>query len=228
MCGRYTLTAPVDELAAGFGVTGELPEVAPSYNIAPTGEVAAVGGDSGGERRLRRLRWGLIPSWADDPSIGARMINARSETVAEKPAFRSAFRRRRCLILADGFYEWQRPAEGEKGPKQPYYIKMADGSPYAFAGIWESWQDGDGEKVRSCAILTTEANDLVAGIHHRMPVVLTPGDYDRWLAPGDGGADLQSLLRPYPPEEMSAYPVSTYVNKPQNDDPSCLEPVEAG
>lgn len=228
MCGRYTLTAPMEDLAASFGVTGELPEIAPSYNIAPTGEIAVVGEDSGGERRLRLLRWGLIPSWADDPSIGARMINARAETVAEKPAFRSAFRRRRCLILADGFYEWKRPAEGGKGPKQPYYVKLADGSPYAFAGLWESWQAGEGEKVRSCAIITTDANDLVSGIHHRMPVILAPEDYGRWLAGPEDGDDLQALLRPYPSEEMAAYPVGTYVNKPQNDDASCLEPVAAG
>ena len=170
MCGRYTLTVPVEILAEEFGVTGPLPEVPPSYNIAPTQEVAAVLTDDG-ERRLEMLRWGLIPSWADDPGIGSRMINARSETVPEKPSFRRAFRERRCLILADGFYEWKRTNDG----KQPYYIRMEDGRPFAFAGLWESWRGGR-EEIRSCTILTTEASDRVSNIHHRMPVILAPED----------------------------------------------------
>ncbi len=220
MCGRYTLTVPVEILAEEFGVTGPLPEVPPSYNIAPTQEVAAVLADDG-ERRLEMLRWGLIPSWADDPGIGSRMINARSETVPEKPSFRRAFRERRCLILTDGFYEWKRTDDG----KQPYYIRMEDGWPFAFAGLWESWRGGR-EEIRSCTILTTEANDLVSEIHHRMPVILAPEDHGLWLDPDVREADpLLPLLAPYPDDVMEAYPVSRFVNRPTNDDPRCVEPL---
>ncbi len=220
MCGRYTLTVPVEILAEEFGVTGPLPEVPPSYNIAPTQEVAAVLADDG-ERRLEMLRWGLIPSWADDPGIGSRMINARSETVPEKPSFRRAFRERRCLILADGFYEWKRTNDG----KQPYYIRMEDERPFAFAGLWESWRGGR-EEIRSCTILTTEANDRVSNIHHRMPVILAPEDHGLWLDPDVREADpLLPLLAPYPDDVMEAYPVSRFVNRPTNDDPRCVEPL---
>ncbi len=220
MCGRYTLTVPVEILAEEFGVTGPLPEVPPSYNIAPTQEVAAVLADDG-ERRLEMLRWGLIPSWADDPGIGSRMINARSETVPEKPSFRRAFRERRCLILADGFYEWKRTNDG----KQPYYIRMEGGRPFAFAGLWESWRGGR-EEIRSCTILTTEANDRVSNIHHRMPMILAPEDHGLWLDPDVREADpLLPLLTPYPDDVMEAYPVSRFVNRPVNDDPRCVEPL---
>jgi putative SOS response-associated peptidase YedK len=220
MCGRYTLTVPVEILAEEFGVTGPLPEVPPSYNIAPTQEVAAVLADDG-ERRLEMLRWGLIPSWADDPGIGSRMINARSETVPEKPSFRRAFRERRCLILADGFYEWKRTNDG----KQPYYIRMEGGRPFAFAGLWESWRGGR-EEIRSCTILTTEANDRVSNIHHRMPVILAPEDHGLWLDPDVREADpLLPLLTPYPDDVMEAYPVSRFVNRPANDGPRCVEPL---
>jgi putative SOS response-associated peptidase YedK len=220
MCGRYTLTVPVEILAEEFGVTGPLPEVPPSYNIAPTQEVAAVLTDDG-ERRLEMLRWGLIPSWADDPGIGSRMINARSETVPEKPSFRRAFRERRCLILADGFYEWKRTNDG----KQPYYIRMEGGRPFAFAGLWESWRGGRDE-IRSCTILTTEANDRVSNIHHRMPVILASEDHELWLDPDVREADpLLPLLAPYPDDVMEAYPVSRFVNRPTNDDPRCVEPL---
>jgi putative SOS response-associated peptidase YedK len=172
MCGRYTLRTPVETLAKEFGIIGPLPEVQARYNVAPTQEVVAVLSEDA-LRHLEMLRWGLIPSWADDPAIGSRMINARSETAAEKPFFRRAFKKSRCLILADGFYEWQKTANG----KQPYYIRMEDGSPFAFAGLWESWGK-HGEEIRSCAILTTDANDLVGEIHHRMPVILPPDNYD--------------------------------------------------
>ncbi len=220
MCGRYTLTVPVEILAEEFGVTGPLPEVPPSYNIAPTQEVAAVLADDG-ERRLEMLRWGLIPSWADDPGIGSRMINARSETVPEKPSFRRAFRERRCLIIADGFYEWKRTNDG----KQPYYIRMEGGRPFAFAGLWESWRGGR-EEIRSCTILTTEANDRVSNIHHRMPVILAPEDHGLWLDPDVREADpLLPLLAPYPDDVMDAYPVSRFVNRPANDEPRCVEPL---
>ena len=168
----------------------------PNYNVAPTQEVpAVVAGNGGGERRLEMLRWGLIPSWADDPGIGARMINARSETVAEKPSFRPAFKERRCLIPADGFYEWQKT----NGGKQPHYIRMKNGRPFAFAGLWESWK-GDGNEIRSCTILTTNPNDIAGEIHNRMPVILPPEGYEVWLDPDVRETDqLLSLLAPYPP-----------------------------
>ncbi len=220
MCGRYTLTTPVKTLAEEFGITGPLPEVSARYNIAPTQEVAAVLAEDD-ERHLEMLRRGLIPSWADDPAIGSHMINARSETAAEKPSFRGAFKKRRCLIVADGFYEWQKV----NGGKQPYYIHMEDGSPFAFAGLWESWSKY-GEEIRSCTILTTDANDLVGGIHHRMPVILPHENYDVWLDPDMREAEpLLDLLRPYREDVMEAYPVSRRVNKPSNDEPSCIEPA---
>ena len=220
MCGRYTLRTPVETLAEEFGITGPLPEIPTSYNIAPTQEVAAVL-EEDEQRKLEMLRWGLIPSWADDPAIGNRMINARSETAAEKPSFRRAFKERRCLILADGFYEWQKT----NGGKQPYYIRMEDGSPFAFAGLWESW-DKHGEEIRSCTILTTDANALVRKIHHRMPVILPPEEHGLWLDPDMRESEsLLDLLWPYPDDVMEAYPVSRRVNKPSNDGPGCVEPA---
>jgi putative SOS response-associated peptidase YedK len=219
MCGRYTLTTPVERLAQEFGFDASSVELPPNYNVAPTQQVAAVL-EEGGERHLELLRWGLIPSWADDPSIGSRMINARSETAPEKPSFRRAFRERRCLFPADGFYEWWRT----NGAKQPYYIRMKEGRPFAFAGLWESWKD-DGPEIRSCTILTTGPNDLLAEIHDRMPVILPAGSYDAWLDPEAGRDELYGLLAPYPEDEMEAYPVSRFVNSPQNNDPRCIEPA---
>ncbi len=220
MCGRYTLTTPVETLAEEFDVAGPLPGVPPSYNVAPTQEVAVVLVE-GGKRQLEMLRWGLIPSWADDPQIGSRMINARSETVSEKPSFRGAFRKRRCLIPADGFYEWQRTDSG----KQPYHFRTKNGSPFAFAGLWESWS-GDWEEIRSCTILTAEANEVVGEVHHRMPVIVAPENYEVWLDPDVREADwLTPLLTPYPAEALEAYPVSRFVNSPSNDDERCVESV---
>jgi putative SOS response-associated peptidase YedK len=220
MCGRYTLKTPVEELTEEFGFGASSVELPPNYNVAPTQQVAAVL-EEGGERRLEMLRWGLIPSWADDPGIGARMINARSETAPEKPSFRRAFRERRCLIPADGFYEWRRT----NGAKQPYYIRMREERPFAFAGLWESWKDGSGPEIRSCTILTTKPNALTAEIHDRMPVILPPGSYDAWLDPEAERDELYGLLAPYPEDEMEAYPVSRFVNSPQNNDPRCIEPT---
>jgi putative SOS response-associated peptidase YedK len=220
MCGRYTLKTPVEELAEEFGFEASSVELPPNYNVAPTQEVAAIL-EEDGKRRLELLRWGLIPSWADDPSIGSRMINARSETAPEKPSFRRAFRERRCLIPADGFYEWQRT----NGAKQPYYIRMKEGRPFAFAGLWESWKDDGGPEIRSCTILTTKPNALAAEIHDRMPVILPAGSYDAWLDPETGRDELYGLLAPYPEDEMEAYPVSRFVNSPQNNDPRCIEPA---
>jgi putative SOS response-associated peptidase YedK len=220
MCGRYTLASPTERLAEEFGFDGTSVELAPNYNVAPTQGVAAVL-EEGGQRRLEVLRWGLIPPWADDPGIGSRMINARSETAPGKPSFRRAFRERRCLIPADGFYEWQRT----NGAKQPYYIHMEDGRPFAFAGLWESWSKGGEGEVRTCTILTTGANALVGEVHDRMPVILAHDAYDVWLDPDSERDELTGLLAPYPEDEMEAYPVSRFVNSPSNNDPRCIEPA---
>jgi putative SOS response-associated peptidase YedK len=175
-----------------------------------------------GDREFVLLRWGLVPFWAKDPKIGSRMINARSETVATKPAFRAAFRRRRCLVLADGFYEWQKV----QGGKQPHYVRLKDGSPFAFAGLWERWQGESQGMVESCTLLTTEPNDLIRPLHNRMPVILQPQAYSLWLdTETDDAQALQALLRPFPSEGMLAYPVSRWVNSPANDDQRCIEPV---
>ncbi len=218
MCGRYTLRTAVDSLLEAFDLDEYPSSITPSYNIAPTQEVAAVV-EENQKRTLEMLQWGLIPSWAKDPDIGNKMINARAETVSEKPSFRSAFKKRRCLIIADGFYEWQKTDNG----KQPYHIKMQDNSPFAFAGLWEVW-DKYGEEIRSCTIITTNANDLMDEIHHRMPVILQPENYRRWIDPDfDEKEPLTSLLKPYPADAMEAYPVSRRVNKPSNNDPSILQ-----
>lgn len=218
MCGRYTLKIPVEELAQRFGITGRLPEVAPSYNIAPTQEVLAVGGGVE-ERWLELLRWGLVPSWAKEPKPGP--INARAETVAEKPTFRGPFRKRRALIPADGYYEWKKT----NGRKQPYYFTVRGGEPFAFAGIWETWQGSEGVELRTCAIITTAPNELAAEIHDRMPVILEPESYDPWLDPESETEELLSRLAPYPAERMQAHPVSTHVNRPVNDDERCVVPA---
>ena len=223
MCGRYSITTPVEGLRQLF-LFEEMPNLAPRYNVAPTQEVPVVRRESVGEggRHLRMLRWGLIPSWAKDRKIAYKTINARAETVAEKPSFRSAFRKRRCLILADGFYEWRK--EGES--KQPYRIVLADRGPFAMAGLWESWRDPEDKSlVESCTIIVTEANAYLSRLHHRMPVILAPDDHEAWLDPGAGASDLQSLLRPFEAAPMAAYPVSRHVNKPANDDAECIEAV---
>lgn len=221
MCGRFTLTVDGEQLAEQLNLP-VVPEIAPRYNIAPTQPVAAVRASmASGQPELTYFHWGLIPSWSKDPKGGARMINARAETVAEKPAFRAALKYRRCLVPADGFYEWQKT----NGKKQPIYIKMADGRPFAFAGLWEHWQSPDGSEIESCTLLTTGPNELISAIHDRMPVILHPDDYDLWLDPKMQTADrLQPLLRAYPAAEMTLYPVSTLVNTPQIDDPRCVEP----
>jgi putative SOS response-associated peptidase YedK len=220
MCGRYRLSARhLDGMERWLRTA--FPEFAPRYNIAPSQEVPVVRtGEQGYE--LAMLRWGLVPYWAKDPRTGYRMINARAETLAAKPAFRSAFSRRRCLIPADGFYEWKQT----DGGKQPYDIRMKDGGPFAFAGLWERWRSAAGESVESCSIIVTEANELVRPIHDRMPVILAPESYALWLDPEVTKAEpLQTLLRPYAAERMTASPVSVRVNSPKIDEAALLEPL---
>jgi putative SOS response-associated peptidase YedK len=220
MCGRYTQRTDPKRLAKVFGVA-EAPEVEPRYNIAPTQDVLAVNQTADG-REMTFYKWGLVPSWAKDTSIGARLINARSETVTEKPAFRQAFKKRRCIIPADGFYEWQRTA----GRKQPFFFRMKDESPFGFAGLWEHWEGNGNQAINSCAILTTEANEVLRPVHDRMPVILHPDDYELWLEGGEREQSLlRELLRPYPPEEMAGCPVSTLVNSPSNKGAELIEQV---
>ncbi|MCI0395737.1 MAG: SOS response-associated peptidase [Chloroflexi bacterium] len=228
MCGRFTLTATGEEVAEAFqlpetGASKEALALAPRYNIAPTQPVAAVRvSEASGNRELAYFHWGLIPSWSQDPAIGSRMINARAETAAEKPSFRAALRYRRCLVPADGFYEWQK----QNGGKQPVYIHLQDGRPFGIAGLWEYWQGPDGSEIESCTLLTVEPNELLSAVHNRMPLILAPEDYELWLDPKmQKPADLQHLLRPYPAAEMTFYRVSTLVNNPRNEDPACIVPL---
>ncbi len=218
MCGRFTLTTPVEMVAEVFDAEAG-PRLSPRYNIAPTQDVAAVRTD-GGRRQLVLLRWGLVPFWAKDPAIGSRMINARAETVGEKPAFRAALRKRRCLMPADGFYEWRRAGS----VKQPMLIRRADRAPFAMAALWERWEKGDGPALESCTIITTEPNEMMRPIHDRMPVILSAASYAEWLDPGvEDHERLVRLLVPCPAGELRADPVSTHVNNPRNDDPRCWE-----
>lgn len=222
MCGRYTLHHSTDQIVMRFDVQHVLEPVLEGYNIAPTQNVACVVKDREG-RALEALRWGLVPMWAKEDT-GGRMINARAETLAERPAFRSLLMRKRCLIPADGFYEWRK----EQDVKQPFYIRRMDGDLFAFAGLWDEWRSSEGERLRTCTIITTMSNDVAREVHDRMPAMLLRQDEDRWLE-GDGASasDLVSLLAPYPAEEMEAYPVSRRVNTPSNNDPSCIAPLAA-
>ncbi len=218
MCGRYTLAADPQAIADQFEVEPPA-RFAPRYNIAPTQPVLIV--QHADDRRVAHLvRWGLIPSWAKDAKIGNRLINARAETVAEKPAFRAALRRRRCLVPASGYYEW---AAGPHG-KQPWYVHAADGNCLALAGIWEHWEH-DGAVIESCAIITCAANARLAAVHDRMPVVIAPSDYARWLAPEHAGPAPLELLRPAADDAFALYQVSTRVNSPRHDAPDCIEPL---
>ena len=223
MCGRYTLQAAPALVADHFHFE-ELAEAKPRYNIAPSQLVACVRLMPGSARREgAMLRWGLIPSWAKDPAIGMKLINARAETVAEKPSFRNLFRHRRCLVPADGFFEWKK----EGRDKQPYHIRLKDARLFAFAGLWDRWVRVDGQVIESCALLTTAPNALMASLHDRMPVILGPTAYDEWLDPHQQDvARLARLLQAYPVEEMVANPVSRLVNNPRFDDPRCVETLE--
>lgn len=216
MCGRFAFYSPTEATAALFGAEAAA-DLAPRYNVAPTQEIAAIRNDRDG-RELVPLRWGLVPFWAKDPSIGNRMINARAETIAEKPSFRAAYRKRRCVILADGFYEWRRETDG----KTPYYISLANADPLAFAGLWESWTDkSTGESLQTATIVTTAANTFMAPLHHRMPVVLVPETATGWL---DSPDDVLSAYQETAPE-LRAWPVSRRVNSPANDDAELIDAV---
>jgi len=222
MCGRFTLFEADTLLSRDFGVSA-FPLLAPRYNIAPSQPVAAVrAAPAGAGRELAFLRWGLIPSWSKDPAIGNRLINARAETAHEKPSFRNAFRRHRCLIPSSGFYEWQRLERG----KQPYFVRMRDRRLFAFAGLWDRWEGPDEVVIETCTILTTAANAVLAPIHDRMPVILPPAEYARWIDPALRDADsLAPLFVPFPPEGMLAIPVSPRVNAPTVDDEKCVAPL---
>ncbi len=216
------MKAPVKSLIDLFHL-GQAPELPFRYNIAPTQQVPAVRISAQNKsRELTLFRWGLIPSWAKDAKIGNQLINARSETVATKPAFRSAFRKRRCLMPADGFYEWKK--EGTK--KQPFYIYLKDGGPFAFAALWEDWQGEVGKSIQSCTILTTEANAMLKPLHDRMPVILPPENFEQWLDPEiQKPEEILPILQPFPGKELAMHPVSTLVNNPKNEKPECLANV---
>lgn len=230
MCGRFTLSASAHALETLFDVPVDV-DPAPRYNIAPTQPVAIVRmNHEGNAREWTHVRWGLIPSWSKDPTIGARMINARAETVAEKPSFRAAYKRRRCLVPTTGFYEWTKV----DGGKQPHFITIkgdngASDLPFAIAGLWESWNGPDGVDLQTCTLLTTAANEFMQPLHHRMPVILEPEDYAMWLTTnGEDKAELsmlQHLLRAYPSAQMAARPVSKFVNNARNEGVECIAPL---
>lgn len=217
MCGRFVRHSNVHELTRLLGADWPGADPAPSYNVAPGQQVLAVRGDA--DREAVLLRWGLVPGWAREPAVGYRMINARAESVADKPAYRAAFKRRRCLIPADGFYEWR----AEAGGKQPYYIHRRDGQPLAFAGLWEHWDKGEAP-LETCTIITTTANADLTGLHDRMPVILEPSDWEAWLHDGQNPLLLESLLRPLPDGELTLRRVSREVNKPVHDGPQLIAP----
>lgn len=219
MCGRFALKARPEELIRIFRLD-ECVDLKPRYNIPPGTDIAVIRQSPEGKRVLHALRWGLVPHWARDPGIGGKLNNARGETVAEKPSFRDAFRRRRCLIPADGFYEWQ--AQGKA--KQPFYVSLPE--PFAMAGLWESWRGPDGNILRTCCIITTGPNRVMEPIHDRMPVIVAPGDWQRWLsAPAEAAAD---LIRPCPDESMRAWPVDRRVSKTADDDEGLVQPLASG
>ena len=222
MCGRFTLTVEPAQLQESFpefsfSVVGK-----PRFNIAPSQAVLVLPND--GQHRADYFVWGLIPSWTKDPAIGSRLINARAESLGEKPSFRGAYKYHRCLIPADGFYEWK--LDPQTKAKIPYFIRLASGKPFALGGLWDEWHSPDGSQVKSCTIITTEPNELLAPLHDRMPLILPPEAYAVWLDPAPRKPEeLQKLLVPYPAAEMTAYPVSPQVNSPENDQPECVAPL---
>ncbi len=222
MCGRYTLTCAPETLSEAFRLES-VTDLPPRYNIAPSQQVTCVRTRSATRTRdVVGLRWGLVPSWTRDPAVGNTLINARAETAADKPAFRTPFRERRCLVLADGYYEWKR--EGTR--TQPYHIRFNDGRPFAFAGLWDRWTGQDGTVLESCAILTTRPNACTASIHDRMPVIVCPAEYDPWIDPALRTVTrLAALVTPYPSDAMVATPVGAIVNNPRCDDARCLDAI---
>lgn len=226
MCGRFVQFSSLRTLESYFQIDSIAADIVASYNIAPTQEIFAIIHHNG--HRLEKLHWGLVPSWAKDLTGASRLINARAETASRKPSFRAAFKRRRCLIAADGFYEWQ----GEKGSKQPYFIALPSNSPFAFAGLWETWKDkkaSDAVSVyKSCTILTTAASESVQEIHHRMPVILQPEAYEDWLNPALQDAErLEAVWQNHHFRQMHYYPVSKFVNRVQNNSQACIQPLSA-
>lgn len=222
MCGRFSLALDPEELREAFGLIETPTMWIPRYNIAPTQPVAVI--TDAARPKLDFMRWGLVPSWAKDISIGQKLINARAETIREKPSFRSAFSRRRCLIPADGFFEWKKNEGSKKTPAEPYYFRLRSGKPFAFAGLWEIWHSPEGDELKSCTILTTDANELVGTVHQRMPILFEVDEAWTWLQPLAADA-LLALLKPFPAEKMEAYPVSRLVNDPKQDDPLCVKPI---
>lgn len=221
MCGRFTLTVDPEELMERFHLDAAEAITAPRYNVAPTQDVTVVLSES--PNRLSVAKWGLIPSWAKDPGIGAQMINARAETLPEKPSFRNAFKKRRCLVLADGFFEWRKEQDGKT--KTPMYMRLQDGEAFAFAGLYELWKSPEGQDVRSCTLVTCEPNALLQTIHNRMPVILPRDAEAEWLDATTPVIALMAMLKPYPAERMQAVAVSKRVNNPANDDASVIVPA---
>ncbi len=223
MCGRFSQFHTWAEVHSCLNILGAARNLPARYNIAPTQDAQVVRQGVRG-RRLDFLRWGLVPSWAKDSDMAARMINARAETVADKPSFRAAFRQRRCLVPTHGFFEWRSP----KGAKQPYRILSSGGGVFAFAGLWERWEKGEGEPLETFTIITTEANTKLAPVHHRMPVILDLSDFERWLAPDLTANEAQVMLSPAPDDAVDFHAVSRHVNNARNDDPLCIEPLPEG
>lgn len=222
MCGRYTQSITPARIAERFGVVGPFPpELKPRYNIAPSQDAPVVVLIEG--PRVELFRWGMIPSWSKDAALGLRMINARAETVASKPSYRKSFKRARCLVIADGFYEWKTNPDGRA--KTPMRIRLKSSEPFAMAGLWDQWTGNDEKEIRSFTIITTTANEGLSQIHERMPVILKREDESRWLDPETQPEALTGLLKPYPTDGMEAYPVSRLVNSPRNDSPQCIEPA---
>ncbi|GIV65284.1 MAG: DUF159 family protein [Bellilinea sp.] len=222
MCGRFSLALDPEELREAFGLIETPIGWNPRFNIAPTQPVAVI--MDAVQPRLDYMRWGLVPSWAKDISIGQKMINARAETIREKPSFRSAFNRRRCLIPADGFFEWKKAGKASKSAAEPYYFRLRGGLPFAFAGLWEVWQSPEGDELKTCTILTTDANQLVGAVHPRMPVMFEVSKAWRWLEPLPAD-ELMALLKPFLAENMESFPVSRLVNDPKRDEPVCIQPL---
>jgi len=220
MCGRFTLTKDVADFATQLGLEYDPAKHNPRFNICPSQPVIVILNDEG-QPEITTAKWGLIPSWSKDPAIGNKLANARAEGITEKPSFRTPFKRKRCLVLSDGFYEWR-----QTKPKAPFYFRMKNKAVFAFAGLWDAWRDPSGEEMRTCCLITTTPNSVVAKVHHRMPVILEETNYRLWLSEEEQSVEqLLKLLQPYPAEKMEGYEISTYVNKPENSGPQCIVPI---